>query len=204
MKNITYTLITDGTSDKVLMPIINWILDQIDDLSYVPQYAEYSLKPSAGLLKRAETAIGIYECDVLFVHRDAEAMPLNNRIQEISAQLRPLAKPFIPIVPIRMTEAWLLVEEKAIRSAANNPNGRTKLGLPGIRELENLQDPKDVLFEKLRQASDLPPRRIQKFKPEQCRHRVAELISDFAPLRKMSSFQQFENDLRVGIAALPN
>jgi hypothetical protein len=32
--NLTYTLITDGSSDRVLIPIINWALDQIDGVRY--------------------------------------------------------------------------------------------------------------------------------------------------------------------------
>ena len=200
--DLTYTLLTDGSSDRVLIPIINWALDQIDGVRYNSQYAEVSLKPSVGLFHRAESAIKFYECDILFVHRDAESLAMTRRIAEINKKLGKLNKPYIPVVPIRMTEAWLLVDEQAIRSAASNPNGKAKLNLPEVNNLEGLPDPKNVLFESLKLASELPPGRLRKFRPETCRHRVAELISDFSQLRNLSAFVQFENSLAESIQAL--
>ncbi len=200
--DLTYTLITDGSSDRVLIPVINWALDQIAGVRYNSQYAEVTLRPSVGLFLRAASAIKFYECDILFVHRDAESLSMTSRIEEIKNQLIKLDKPYIPVVPIRMTEAWLLVDEQAIRSAASNPNGKTTLNLPGVDKLEGLPDPKNVLFESLKLASELPPGRLRKFRPETCRHRVAELISDFSQLRNLSGFVQFENSLTESIQAL--
>lgn len=193
--NVTYTLLTDGSSDKTLIPIINWTLEQIPNIRFNSQYAEVSLKPSAGLFKRAAAAIKVYECDILLIHRDAEKLAANLRIAEIRDYLIELGKPYVPIVPIRMTEAWLLIDEQAIRSAANNPNGTIKLSIPKANHLENISDPKNVLFEKLKLASELPSGRLCKFRPEFRRHRVAELIGDFSQLRNLSAFVQFENDL---------
>lgn len=200
--NLTYTLLTDGSSDRTLIPIINWAFEQIPNIRFNAQYADVSLKPSAGLFRRAEAAIKIYECDILVVHRDAEAIPAEDRIEEIRGFLTNLNKPYIPIVPIRMSEAWLLIDEQAIRSAANNPNGKKRLDIPKINRLERIADPKDVLFEKLKLASELPPGRLRKFRPESCRHRVAELISDFSQLRQISAFKQFEHDLIECVNAL--
>ena len=200
--NLTYTLLADGSSDRTLMPIINWTLEQIPNIRFNAQYAEHTLKPSKGLFRRAEAAVKFYECDILLVHRDAEMLAVSSRIDEIKQHLISLNKPYIPIVPIRMTEAWLLIDEQAIRTAANNPNGTNKLEIPKIGRLESIPDPKSVLFEKLKLASELPSGRLHKFKPEYCRHRVAELISDFSPLRSLSAFTQFENDLIACVQAL--
>lgn len=203
MRSITYTLIADGSSDQTLIPIINWLLDQIADLRYTAQFAQFKLpKDRASLLRRVEHALKVYECDILFIHRDAEGMDISARIDEIRQQIATLGMPYIPIVPIRMTEAWLLVDEQAIRSAASNPNGKTALKLPRIRELENLLDPKEVLFTALRDASELPPRRMANFRPAQSRHRVAELMDNFLPLRQLQAFTQFENALRHEISKL--
>ena len=97
--NLTYTLLTDGSSDKTLMPIINWTLEQIPNIRFNAQFAEVSLKPSAGLFRRAEAAVNVYECDILFVHRDAETLASNLRIDEIREHLTSLNKPYVPIVP---------------------------------------------------------------------------------------------------------
>jgi hypothetical protein len=200
--NLTYTLLTDGSSDKALMPIINWTLEQIPNISFNSQYAEVSLKSSEGLFRRATAAIKVNECDILLVHRDAEKLSASLRIEEIRNDLIALGKPYIPIVPIRMTEAWLLIDEQAIRSAASNPNGTIELSIPRANRLEDIPDPKNVLFESLKLASELPSRRLRKFRPEACRHRVAELISDYSQLRKISAFVQFESDLMACVQAL--
>jgi hypothetical protein len=94
-----------------------------------------------------------------------------------------------------MTEAWLLIDETAIRTAARNPNGKIKLGIPAIKKLENLPDPKDVLHELLRQASEAQGRDLKKFRVHAMVHRLAELIEDYSSLRQLSAFQQFESDL---------
>ena len=200
--NLTYTLLTDGSSDKALVPIINWTLEQIPNIRINSQYAEVSLKPSVGLFRRAAAAIKVYECDILLVHRDAETLVMDRRIAEIRSHLTQLNKPIVPVVPIRMTEAWLLIDEKAIRTAASNPNGTIELSIPNANRLENIPDPKSLLFEKLKLASELPSGRLRKFRPESCCHRVAELISDFSQLRHLSAFVQFETDLTACVQAL--
>ncbi len=101
-----------------------------------------------------------------------------------------------------MTEAWLLLDEQAIRSAAGNPNGKIDLKIRRIHTLENLPDPKQVLFDALKLASGLSGRRLEKFRPDEHRHLVAERIDNFLPLRKLSAFQKFETALHEGIKNL--
>jgi hypothetical protein len=101
----------------------------------------------------------------------------------------------VPVVPIRMTEAWLLIDEMAVRRAANNPNGSGPCVIPQARSLERLVDPKETLFELLRNASGLPARRQRTFNVGRARARVSELIEDFSPLRRLSSFVAFEEAL---------
>jgi hypothetical protein len=147
-------------------------------------------------------AVSVYECDILFVHRDAESLGLDLRLSEIRNTLIDLNKPIVPVVPIRMTEAWLLIDELAIRAAASNENGTIPLRLPQPSRLESLLDPKAVLFESLRFASELPPGRLKKFKPEARRHRVSELIANYSALRGLSAFRQFEEELTTCVQSL--
>ena len=94
-----------------------------------------------------------------------------------------------------MTEAWLLFDEPAIRLAAGNPNGKTPLNVPDLSVIEQIPDPKDVLFEVLREASGLTGRRLKRFNMAECRIRVTDLVSDFSPLRKLSAFKRLERDV---------
>jgi len=125
----------------------------------VEQWADSVRIPRQRNAERLRTALELYPCDVLFVHRDAEAQPSDLRREEIANALRGTSVRHIPVVPVRMTEAWLLADEKAIRSAASNPNGRENLNLPDIRRLEDLPNPKRVLHDALTIASGLSARR---------------------------------------------
>jgi hypothetical protein len=120
-----------------------------------------------------------------------------NRLNEIATEVNAanLSTPVIRAVPVRMIESWLLFDENAIRSAASNSNGTADLGLPRIATLEKIPNPKAILFNALQNASELPPRRLQRFRVEAARHRIPNFISDFSPLRALRSFQSFEDEL---------
>jgi hypothetical protein len=100
------------------------------------------------------------------------------------------------VVPVQMTEAWLLFDEGAIRRAAGNPNGRITLPLPDWRRAESLAKPKEILFEALRVASELPARRRRALDVERARARIVDFIDDFSPLHELPSFRRLENDVR--------
>jgi hypothetical protein len=102
------------------------------------------------------------------------------------------------VVPVRAMEAWLLIDEDALRSAAGNPKGRHPLDMPPLGTLESLPQPKARLNGLLRAASGLPPRR--RFHPPPRIHRLADLIKDFSPLRHLPAFRELEADV-LGILA---
>ena len=93
-------------------------------------------------------------------------------------------------------EAWLLIDQSAIRRAAGNPNGTVDLVLPPIGQLESITDPKECLYDLLKAACELGGRRLKKFKPFRLVRLIAENISDFSPLRQPSAFRRLETDVR--------
>ena len=200
METLTYTLVSDGSSDRALIPIIDWLLSTtpgIGDSLFVAQFADFrhEVDPPRKLDQRIERALAEYPCRLLFVHRDAEIEPLEARVQEIStAATSQAVSAFVPVVPVRMTEAWLLIDPMAIRSAAGNPNGNTPLDLPPLHQLEAVRDPKKLLLTALLAASEKSGRRLRQFERDLHRRkgRVAEHISDFSPLRSLSAFRYFE------------
>ncbi|WP_331716400.1 hypothetical protein [Micromonospora chokoriensis] len=66
---------------------------------------------------------------------------------------------FMPVIPVRMTEAWLLLDETAIRQVAGNPRGRMDLGLPKHHEVESVANPKQILSTCLLKAAGETGRR---------------------------------------------
>lgn len=107
--------------------------------------------------------------------------------------LRSYSQRHVAIVPVRMTEAWFLHDESAIRRASGNPNGTVALSLPNPKRVESVTDPKSTLEAALLTASELTGRRREKRKTEfpQMRARTAQLVEDFGPLKAASSFASF-------------
>lgn len=203
MKELSYTLLTDGSSDKVLLPILTWLLQEyLSDRAIQSEWANVrglpKLPKKLSLSERIEIAIEYYPCDLLFVHRDAEREPRENRVAEIQQAVKEAGAsvPVVCVVPVRMTEAWLLFDEVAIRTAADNPNSKRSLQLPHRARVENEPDPKELLYTLLREASELGGKRRKKFKVNDRVHRVAELTDDFSPLRQLSAFQALEADIQ--------
>ena len=204
---VTCTLLTDGSSDRVLMPIIRWLMDRHCRQEYRLIFASPIVSGRHGLATRIEVALHQYPCDVLFVHRDAERAPLAFRHKEVSDAWESATRPsglesgLVTVVPVRMTEAWLLLDEVAVRHAAGNPNGRAALSLQSAERVEHLQDPKEVLFAALCVACELPTGRLRKFRPEAHRHRVPEMMASFEALQGLPSFRQLETQVQQIFAA---
>lgn len=198
MSGLRYTLLSDGTSDRALLFAIRWALQQRDVRIDKEEIADVSglMRRHSPLKDRLAATARLYgETDLLFVHRDAEKEPSKVRVREVvaAAETCNVGVPVVPVVPVRMTEAWLLIDEQAIRRASENPNGRMELKLPAPAKLEGLPDAKEVLFDLLRTASGRSGHRGLTSKDlGKMRHRVAELTSDWAPLRKLPSFRAFE------------
>jgi hypothetical protein len=154
-------------------------------------------RPPRDLAGRIRVAFEIAPCDLLFVHRDAEREDPELRRKEIDEAVRGFGMPpSVPVVPVRMTEAWLLWNEAAIRRVAGNPRGRGALGLPLPGEVERRPDPKADLHGALLEASGLKGRRRDGLRPSTLRVLLAEAIDDYSPLRAAGAFARLEADVQ--------
>ncbi|MFC5498493.1 hypothetical protein ACFPOE_13185 [Caenimonas terrae] len=205
MKTIVFTLVSDGSSDRALVPVVEWVLQHRLQIQYAFQIniANTGLPPmSAGLQERLLRAHALYPCDILLIHRDAEAMPHQDRVDEVIAAAAPLqGMGAVPVVPVRMLEAWLLADEVAIRRAAGNLHGAVNLVLPARAQWATNPNPKQTLFALLKAATELHGRRLAKFSPHAARYRIAELISDFSYLEGIAAFDAMVNALRAQLVA---
>lgn len=199
MSTIRYTLLSDGSSDRMLLPILDWLFQQ-----HCPEYSVTSEWADLGRLPRPPktwpekiaTTLDLYPCDILFIHRDAEKESFDVRLKQISEAVQGLnSPPVIFVIPVRMQEAWLLFDKAAIRRAAGNPNGLTVLNLPSLKKVESLPDPKQLLFELIRQSSELKGARLKKLNLNKCAFLVSQSIADFSPLRAVQAFCALENNM---------
>ena len=207
MRSLTITLVTEGGADRALIYVIEWLTKDMGINARVvyPDLGRYPGKLSS-MAERIVAAIDMDEsCDILCIHRDADGDGVDARKCEILSAIGkakqkagPGALQFpidVCIIPVRETEAWFLINEDAILFAAAAKNKSVKL--PRIGDIENISQPKKYLYEMLKKASGASGRKLKKIRPQESVHRVAELISDYSPLRKLSAFQKFEKDFRA-------
>jgi Domain of unknown function (DUF4276) len=211
MKPLRITLITEGTSDIALIPHILWLLRQNGvsnpietnwaDLRHLPRNLE-----TKGLSRKISLSQELYPCDIFFIHRDSDNTSVEERETEILNAVRNIdgVKPshFICVIPVKETEAWLLFDENAIRRASGNPNGSEPLNLPRLKGIENINDPKQILNEKLKIASGRQGRRLAKFNVSHSVTLISEYIEDFSPLRTLQSFNKLESKVKEMISAI--
>lgn len=202
---LNFTLVADGPSDRALIPILEWALGR--RLGATPIEGEYAdlaellPQPPKRLSLRIAKSIELYPCELLFVHRDAEGESFSKRRQEIQDAIGEIPaetyRPWVGVVPVRMQEAWLLIDAEALQKAADG-SGRWLPALPPIKQLEKLPDPKQTLYDLMQKANGARGRKLKKFKQElgRRRQRIAEIIDDFSPLRQLPAFQRLEQDIQ--------
>ena len=196
--SVPATLVTDGSSDVVLLPILDWLLTQVTPAEVELRWADTrGLTTSPQLAEKLAVATRLYPCAILFVHRDAENQDPELRYTEIQAAIA-TGLTHVCVVPVRMQEAWLLHNEAALREAADRPSGTTPLALPPRARWEQLPDPKSTLYAALRTANGGTGRRARTFRPARAAHRLADLITDWSPIRirTLPAFVRLEADVR--------
>jgi hypothetical protein len=203
------TLLADGRSDACLLVLLRWLVGgAVHDAQIESVFADLGVvrEPRRTLDARIRAAVDLYPCDLLFVHRDAESVPAEDRISEIRRAVDAAATGgrWVPVVPVRMTEAWLLVDEPAIRLAAANPSGTVPLDLPPLSRLENLPSPKQALRGALEVASGRTGRRLEQFRRDMGQHvqRVAQVMQQKEKLRDLAAFKRLEKDTREALRGL--
>lgn len=210
MNLLRYTLVAEGPSDEVLKYPLDWLLVEGGAMRAIegtyPDLRQWP-RPLHGLADRIRAALALSDpCDLLFVHRDSDGDLRENRcaeiqraVDEVAADLR--RRPYACVVPVRMTEAWFLFDEALLRKAADNPHGRVPLDLPSLSRVEGLADPKRLFQQLISTATEKSPRRLKGFSSAAAFHRLASLITDFSPLRRLPAFQALEADVQHIIQA---
>lgn len=147
--------------------------------------------------------------DLVFVHRDAESQSPAARVAEVQAGAAAAgmdSSRVVPVVPVRMTEAWLLIDENEIRRVAGRPSGTNTLGLPRPSAIETVPDPKSLLQEILLTAGQpAGKRRRAQFQRDFGRHRALLLqrLDLQGPINELQAWQQLKRDIASLLRDLP-
>jgi hypothetical protein len=199
----------EGTSDSGIVPHIENLAVRLDievaitdpDFSRLPETPGRTVE---GKLRTAITIGGIY--DLIVVHRDADSAGRDARLIEITGAVKAVTPDtcYTPVIPIRMTEAWLLTDESGLRSVAGNPQGRMPLNLPPPARVEQVLDPKKLLKDVLGIASGLSGRRLDRFHTRFGQHRrqLLERLDPDGNIVAVPSWKQFVSDLESALRAV--
>ncbi|MDZ5446447.1 DUF4276 family protein [Micromonospora sp. 4G57] len=194
--------ISEGTSDEPLAERIEWLFLcqgvsvslSRPDFSRLPKVAkDVGSRVGAGL------ALAGGPVDLIVVHRDADNAGRHARQQEIEAAVRSSGgtAELVPVIPVRMTEAWLLLDEAAIRQVAGNPRGRMGLGLPKPHEVESIANPKEVLRVCLLTAAEVTGRRREGVAKRFNQHRrqLLERLDPAGAVARLDSWRRLVADV---------
>ena len=177
---LRFLLLCEGGSDTALVPHLRQLLSccgaaEVVGTAWPLARVRDPGGAGASVLARKIRVVLAVEpgFEVVFIHRDADAAGLEARLDEIVSALREveLLDSGVAVVPVRMTEAWVLLDEESIRRVAGNPSGRQALNLPAPARIEDDLNPKRTLEEALVVASGHQGRRMRKFRKKFAAHR---------------------------------
>ena len=195
-----FLLVCEGSSDTALLPHIQRLLTRYG----YPDSPGEAWSDGRRLVDKVRNGLQrLGQFDLLFVHRDADNAGANPRYHEIenAIQEAEYRGPWVAIVPVRMTEAWILLDEAAIRRVVRRPDGRTPLALPTPRESERMADPKTILETVLLDASETRGRRRREIREDlpNLRRQLLRNLPVGGPLEQLASWSRFRDD---AVAAL--
>lgn len=188
-RQLAYAVVADGETDRQLVPVIQWAVHRLDPGVEILE-PEFRKRRGSVAEYLAEYQTGAM---LIFAHRDAETLTLEDRLEEFAGVDR---GDVIPVVPVRMSESWLLCEGAAIAKAAGSPSSRVPV--PAVAQIESIADPNDRLDDLLFEAAGAPAgRRGKSFRRSIAQRRVsvAEYVSDYSPLENLPAFRRFQEEL---------
>lgn len=198
-----FLLVCEGNSDAPLAFHIQRLFE-----SSGFSRPDFDISPEGRLLvEKISNGLGMApHYDVLFVHRDADRAGSDARYREITEAIEQVEYrgQWVGIVPVRMTESWLLMDEDAIRSIAGNPNGRLQLDLPSPTEAERMADPKSALQLAIITGAEVRGRRrraLAKRLPNM-RDQLLGNLPVGGPLEQLPSWVRFRDDTVAALRAL--
>ncbi|MET9863965.1 hypothetical protein ABZY93_32530 [Streptomyces smyrnaeus] len=200
----------EGSSDEGLRFHIEAIAAEVGRELFVtvPDLNRLPNKPGHSVTNKLRAAQqlsdGGHAYDLVVIHRDSDGHPVGHRRREITeavAQVSPhLAH--VPVIPVRMLEAWLVLDHAAIREVAGNPNGKVVLNLPKAARVESVADPKALLKQALAVASEEKGRSLKKLQARfsENRARLLQMLDREGPVKQLASWQSFTSDLQEALS----
>lgn len=144
--------------------------------------------------------------NLVFIHRDADSVDPKPRYKEIQEAIGKVgdAPLHVAVIPVRETEAWLLLDEAEIRRVAENPKGTATLDIPSAKRVESISDPKEHLVAVILEASEQTGRQYRKIKRkinQKCQL-ILDGLDPEGPVNDVPSWKRMFSDLSSAIEEL--
>lgn len=202
--------VCEGPSDMPLAAIVETLFVERGAQMRLstPDYSLLAKKVSKSVESRIRAGLELVgkNVDLVVIHRDADNAGPDKRRDEIFSAIGSVETDAtaLPVIPVRMTEAWLLLDEDAIRRVAGNPRGRVKLALPHRREVESVADPKQLLAETIIKAADCTGRRRDQVEKRFGQHRreLLQSIDLAGAIAELPSWKQLILDIERTLEVL--
>lgn len=150
-----------------------------------------------------------YGFHCFIIHADADASTptaaLAERyapgVDQLLAEADPRCSQIIPLIPVHMTEAWMLADPDALLRLLTTPLTARELDLPDATGAERKANPKLFLTEVLANAQRHLTRKNYRIDLAD----LYTLLPDVIPLERLDllpSYQQFKQHLKVALISL--
>lgn len=204
-------LLTEGSTDKrFLKEIIEKIFVETAFLCEAEVVIEgvFNEESSKGgfaeMVLAASKKAALKGINVLCVHADADSAndqqvmrykfgPFFQLAEETNSDS--LCKAHVPLVPVTMTEAWMLADKSLLRSQM----GATNLSLNDLglhRPPESYANPKEAISEALRLCQSSKSRRYRRELTIDDLYGEMGQLTPLEKLRNLNSFQKFEESVK--------
>lgn len=213
MSNFILTgLFTEGTTDiRFLESVVKTTLENlaIECSGYIETELQIIRIDKTGLsfnqqvLKAAEIAKNNFEILILFIHTDSDsrddATVFNSKIIPATALINQqnddnVCKKIVALVPIQMTESWMLADKELLKSEIGVEGSDMELGIH--KSPEEIVNPKAVIENIIRISKEKQVKRKRnKGLTVSDLYQIMGQKMDFSHLEKLPSYLKFKNAL---------
>ncbi|RYX84400.1 DUF4276 family protein [bacterium] len=212
---ITIAYTTEGSTDKrFLESIIKKTFEEIAikcegsievyDPVYIKPNKNGTFIDNAELLLKEAFEIG---SNVVCFHIDADdtndhavfqykVEPINDLIEILGDDI---CKNVVSIVPVRMSEAWMLADKILLKEEIGTVKTDAQLNIN--KHSETIADPKELIVEALRIAQDNLPKRRNRITINELYQPIGQRVS-IIELEKLPSFQKFKASVEAAFIKL--
>lgn len=210
-KQMFVGLAAEGSTDiRFLYSIVKRTFNEIalqESLCDIDIYVKAVNVPKTGLsftdyvVEASRKGVRDFGMMVLAIHTDADTDTFEERFKNkiLPAQIKlesmdgEICKLLTPIIPVRMTEAWMLADKQLLKDEIGTAKSDSELGIN--RNPETFANPKEIIQNAIRIAMQDYPRRRSRLRISDLYSIIGDKLSTEV-LSKLESYRNFQTAVR--------